>query len=801
MEPPKTETDEDSVKEMDIDLYSMVMSWPSMQHWLKSCIIIYLWSYFVFVLSFCYLMGKDGLNANYWATLSFIPLGLITIIQLIFWVLKGSDRNQYWGIFFLIYNSGTVALAFCWAIFGDHLGYRTPIILSGMINMLVCGFIISGYMSWYTFGKKSLSISSHSKTSQVISSIGWILFTIGFILQFSNESSITPDLISSWIFIILGFILFGFYLMIAGEMSLSKKIGYFWLGITLSFSISVFIFGIISLATHGAQSSYILKVLGSFLFVLSSVVFILHKSYFGYIILSNAEKELLLWKDRMSPFERPLHWIRQTHFSQFLILYFVGVIITLAGMFALCASFVVLKFNGNLVFSHIMLISSGLSIISHLFYTFYRWQSFGWSFIFSLLVSLTVSGPAIASILSSTGLNAGAYGIIAGCGLSFLGQILAFFVLISRSNISDQRWFQVIIKVLIVILCLAWILAIIGLIIGTKLTAAYLVVSFPGFFSIIYLIFVYIWRPKVPKVKSLAEWLGYTIVKKSDLRDALKKANEEHIEVNNITEDSELSKNPIFGKFKPKKKSVPLIERRTVNESLDALFGSQPVCVAMALFSALVYGIVVYDSFHYFIIPSNSRGTGYIYALSALVALISYNIYILIIGITAFIDESRLKDSPLKSEENLSGPKKAKSDENPISNDDIPDTTNPDPNTDELSMKKQKIEDQTSNSNAIPMPETIQQINSVQSILNASTLNVTPAPKLEAVLQASTSRAMSTITEQNDLKEHPDSSKDAVLSIKTQTAKHFLDDDAQKIRRSSKWIRNPDDSEIGVEDF
>jgi hypothetical protein len=46
--------------------------------------------------------------------------------------------------------------------------------------------------------------------------------------------------------------------------------------------------------------------------------------------------------------------------------------------------------------------------------------------------------------------------------------------------------------------------------------------------NLIYLVFVYIWRPEAPKVKSLGELLGYTIVKKTELKAALAMASREH---------------------------------------------------------------------------------------------------------------------------------------------------------------------------------------------------------------------------------------------------------------------------------
>ena len=808
------ESDKELATDRKIDLYSMVMSWPSMQHWLKSCINIYIWSYFIFIVSLSYLLGKEGLNTYYSATLSFIALGLIAIFMLIFWIFKGNTTAQYVGIPILFYNSGINAFAVCWTLFGEHLGFNTPVILGSMLNILASSFILTGYMSWFSFRKRPLAVSSNSRNLQIISLAGWILFVIGFILHFNVEFITTPEIISNWIFLIFGFILFGFYVMIAwGDTSLPRKIGYVWLGITLSFGVSSFIFGIILLSSRGSQSSFILKFFGSLLFIVSSIGFILHKSYYGRINLSEAEYDSLLWRNIMSPAERPLHWIRQTSFSKFLIIYFVGIIITLSGIFALCASFIVLKLNGNLAFSHSVLISSAVSVISHLAFTFLRWESFGWSFIFSLMMGLSTIGPAVASILASSavsGSNAGAYGIVAGCVLSLLGQILTFFVLISRSKISEKRWFLIIIKALIFVLACAWLLAIVALVVGTKLTASYLVISFPGAFSIIYLIFVYFWRPKVPKAKSLAEWLGYTIVKKSDLRDALKKANEEHIEVNNIAEDSELSKNPIFGKFKPKKKSVPLIERRTINESFDVLFGSQSVSIALALFSAFIYGIVAYDSIHY----STSKNTtaGYIYALSGLSGLLCYNIYILIVGITAFIDESRLKDSSLKSEEHLQEqelqlqPSILKSQDDSVSVDDQKENPQEYSNQQSISPtenKKKNSENHSSNVNPNfdTNPGTTQakrEVNIVPSEQPAGIMRTVSLAKFEEcdIIQTKSISA----DQVNSQIKSTESNKITYLPDKIPKTIDAEESNDQVTKRSIRWIRDPDDAVVDIED-
>jgi hypothetical protein len=213
-----------------------------------------------------------------------------------------------------------------------------------------------------------------------------------------------------------------------------------------------------------------------------------------------------------------------------------------------------------------------------------------------------------------------------------------------KTKVSTDRWFLICVKCVLSLLSLAWIVTLVANCLSFRQTfiSAYFALSV-GVLSIMYVVFVHIWRPKATKVKSLGELLGYTIVKKSDLRDALTKANHEHVEVEAIDEDSAYSKNPIFGMFKRKPKPKPLVKRKTINDWLNFLLGSQPAAFCLIVVLLMINAITTYAVGTRFLMiqDSSSKLQTILYFIGSLLFIIGSAIYVIILSIS-LIDESSL---------------------------------------------------------------------------------------------------------------------------------------------------------------
>ena len=630
----------------DIDLYSMVLSWPELQHGLKSIIALQILAYLIFMVSFgCFIVPR-GLSSATSVFVVFAVLGLASPIQLIVWVLRGINVLQYVFLVNLILNNGLMGYILCSTIVAPGQGYPASMAASALLYIGSSSFLFAGALSWCSFRNTMLRYVSASRGLIFIAYLGWVMFLVGFILQYlSNASGAgSTEELSSWLFLITGCLFAGLYGLQMINSLLVKVIGFTVMGWTSSFGLTVLISNIVFALQTKPVACTILKIIGSLIFTISIAGYVIHKSICSFLELTEEESKRLTWREKMSPFEKELNWIHLPEYKNSLILYFVSIITSLSGIFVLLVTFIILKDAGNHPLTHTLYISGVMGLVGHMFYIYLRWTSFGWLFIISTIVTGGLAGPAISLAALNSASNS--YAIIGGCVLIAMGNTGTFAILIKRMKVCDARWFLICMKTVLALMIIGWLFAIIGTgVAGTSAPlSAYPSIIFPGSVCIVYVIFVYIWRPKAPKIKTLGELLGYTIVKKADLKKSLMMAKDEHIEVNRIEEDSELSKNPIFGIFTRRKKPKPIVKRRTINEWMNYIFGSQPFAFMLVVFSMVVYGITAYTVGVRFQLDQDSSGRvqTYLYFIGSMISYIGFTVYIIIVSITCLIDETNV---------------------------------------------------------------------------------------------------------------------------------------------------------------
>jgi hypothetical protein len=507
----------------DIDLYTMVLASPILQQRLKICIGLYVVSFFAFIVPYGSYVALVKMTNDVGIAIPFAVLGLATPILLSAWLLVGNVILQYVSLTVILLCTCFAGHLLCWGIFFG-LAYPASIAASALLYVFVTSVVLTGCLSWYSFRETNMYFSTLSKYFLGIAQAGWVLFIAGFVLQHLAVNKVIgyAEEVSGWLFVVSGFCFTGLHLLQAWKVQFIRLISYFSLGWSISFGGSVFLLSLSASNSSVLMTYTILKIAGAAIYVAFMIAFVIHKNIFSFIELTEEEDRQLTWKSKLNPREKELHWIHQPQFRNCLMMYFVWILLTTAGIFVLILSFIILGDVGNSLLAHSFFVAICVSLVSHVVYIYLRWETFGWFYVLATCVASCLCGPTVSYAINVPSTST-PFAVIIGCVLCILGNTAVFALLICDMKTCDARWFMICIKTVIGLGIVGILFNIVGLAINTStlLIPAILSVCFPGIGAILYIIFIYIWRPEAPKVKSLAELFGYTIVKKKDLEDAL----------------------------------------------------------------------------------------------------------------------------------------------------------------------------------------------------------------------------------------------------------------------------------------
>lgn len=629
----------------DIDLYTMVLASPILQQRLKICIGLYIISFFAFIVPYGSFAVFVKLTNNVGIAIPFAVLSVATPILLSAWILVGNVVLQYASLMTILVCTCFAGYLLCWGIFFG-LAYPASIAASALLYVIVTSVVLMGCLSWYSFRDTNMYFSARSKYLLGIAQAGWVLFIAGFVLQHLAVTKVIgyAEEVSGWLFVVSGFCFTGLHLLQDYEVQFIRLISYCSLGWSISFGGSVFLLALAALNSTALMTYTILKIVGSAIYVAFMIAFIIHKNIFSFIELTEQEDGQLTWKSKLSPREKELHWIHQPQFRNCLMMYFIWILLTTAGIFVLILSFVILGDVGNSLLAHSFFVAICVSLVSHVVYIYLRWEAFGWFYVLATCVASCLCGPTVSYAINVPSTST-PFAVIIGCVLAILGNTAVFALLICDMKTCDARWFMICIKTVIGLSAVGILLNIVGLAINTSiiLIPAILSVSFPGICAVLYIIFIYIWRPEAPKVKSLAELFGYTIVKKKDLEDALT-SNEDLNSAEKLENEEKKKKNPVFKVLIKKPKPKPIVQRKTINDWLRLLFGSQQTALSLVVFSLFVNGMTA--QFMGARLQKDGSDGGnlqtYLLFLGSMLTLAALVVYIIVLAITCLIDETNV---------------------------------------------------------------------------------------------------------------------------------------------------------------